>query len=432
MADSAVVVTSGTGTNIDSRTESTNGHHRQVVVLGDPSTNAGVAPVDATAGLKVDLGADNDITGTVTANAGTNLNTSALALEAGNLASIKAKTDNIPALGQALAAASTPVVLTAAQITTLTPPAAITGFATSANQLPDGHNVTVDNASLAVTGTFWQATQPVSLASAPTTTVTATDLDIRPLVNTDVVTAELSAVDNAVLDTIAAKDFATQTTLAAINSKLVTGTDIGDVTINNASGASAVNIQDGGNSITIDGAVTNTVLSVVGNGAAATAQRVTLANDSTGIVALTTSTASIGKLAANSGVDIGDVDVTSVPRSLSGPGQPGTAIDSYTQAAISAVTGTDQSLIAAPGANKQIWVYGIGFTCSVAGTVAIQDEDNTAITGVVSYAQYSGPLVSPSGNFSMPLWKVATNKALEADVTTATINGWINYAIISV
>jgi hypothetical protein len=52
---------------------------------------------------------------------------------------------------------------------------------------------------------------------------------------------------------------------------------------------------------------------VVGNGAAATAQRVTLANDSTGIVALTTSTASIGKLAANSGVDIGDVDVTSVP-----------------------------------------------------------------------------------------------------------------------
>jgi len=52
----------------------------------------------------------------------------------GNLASIKAKTDNIPAQGQALAAASTPVVLTAAQVTTLTPPAAITGFATSAKQ----------------------------------------------------------------------------------------------------------------------------------------------------------------------------------------------------------------------------------------------------------------------------------------------------------
>jgi hypothetical protein len=95
-------------------------------------------------------------------------------------------------------------------------------------------------------------TLPVSLASVPSHAVTATDLDIRNLVNTDVVTAELSAVDNAVLDTIAAKDFATQTTLAAMNTKFVSGTDIGDVTINNASGASAVNIQDGGNAITVD------------------------------------------------------------------------------------------------------------------------------------------------------------------------------------
>jgi len=80
--------------------------------------------------------------GTVTANAGTNLNTSTLALETGgNLAAIKADVDKIPSQGQALAAASTPVVLTAAQITTLTPPAAITGFATSAKQLPDGHAV---------------------------------------------------------------------------------------------------------------------------------------------------------------------------------------------------------------------------------------------------------------------------------------------------
>ena len=70
MADSAVAITAGSGTNIDTRTEATNGNHRQVIVVGDPATNAGVAPVDATAGLKVDLGADNDVTvtGTVTAN----------------------------------------------------------------------------------------------------------------------------------------------------------------------------------------------------------------------------------------------------------------------------------------------------------------------------------------------------------------------------
>jgi hypothetical protein len=45
MADTAVAITAGAGTNIDTRTEGTNGNHRQVVVIGDPATNAGVATV---------------------------------------------------------------------------------------------------------------------------------------------------------------------------------------------------------------------------------------------------------------------------------------------------------------------------------------------------------------------------------------------------
>jgi hypothetical protein len=55
MADTAIAITAGTGTNVDTRTEATNGNHRQVVVIGDPSTNAGVAPVDATNGVSVTL-----------------------------------------------------------------------------------------------------------------------------------------------------------------------------------------------------------------------------------------------------------------------------------------------------------------------------------------------------------------------------------------
>jgi hypothetical protein len=55
MADTAVAITAGAGTNIDTRTEGTNGNHRQVVVLGDPATNAGVAAVDATNGLSVNV-----------------------------------------------------------------------------------------------------------------------------------------------------------------------------------------------------------------------------------------------------------------------------------------------------------------------------------------------------------------------------------------
>jgi hypothetical protein len=55
LADTAVAITAGSGTNIDTRTEATNGNHRQVIVIGDPSTNAGVAPVDSTLGLSVQV-----------------------------------------------------------------------------------------------------------------------------------------------------------------------------------------------------------------------------------------------------------------------------------------------------------------------------------------------------------------------------------------
>jgi hypothetical protein len=69
----------------------------------------------------------------------------------------------------------------------------------------------------------------------PSTTVTATNLDIRDLV---------FATD---------KVDASGTTLGA-NS----GVDIGDVTINNGAAGAAVNIQDGGNTITVDGTVIST------------------------------------------------------------------------------------------------------------------------------------------------------------------------------
>lgn len=123
-------------------------------------------------------------------------------------ASIDTKT---PALGQALAASSTPVVLTALQITALTPPAAITGYAldatvTTTNTEIGGLTETApatDTASSGLNGRLQRLAQrltsllallppalgaggglkvdgsgtalPVSLASAPTTAVTIAD-----------------------------------------------------------------------------------------------------------------------------------------------------------------------------------------------------------------------------------------------------------------
>ena len=83
-------------------------------------------------------GAESLLTGTLP------VSTASLPLPAGASTSALQSTGNTsvgsidtktPALGQALAAAASPVVLTAAQVTTLTPPAAITGYSLEATQL---------------------------------------------------------------------------------------------------------------------------------------------------------------------------------------------------------------------------------------------------------------------------------------------------------
>lgn len=109
------------------------------------------------------------------------LPSNAAAETGGNLASITTNTGRIPAQGQALAAASLPVVLTAAQVTTLTPPAAITGFAlestlgTMSAKLPATLGQKAMSASMAVVLASDQASVPVAATlTAETTKVIGT------------------------------------------------------------------------------------------------------------------------------------------------------------------------------------------------------------------------------------------------------------------
>ncbi len=131
MSDNIIIPASGTGDATPTvATDEIGGAHHQLVKMEFGVANS-ATQVSSSDPLPVTLGGTQAVSGSVTANAGTNLNTSALALESGgNLASVKSNTDKIPSLGQALAASSVPVVLTAAQVSTLTPPAAITGYAT--------------------------------------------------------------------------------------------------------------------------------------------------------------------------------------------------------------------------------------------------------------------------------------------------------------
>lgn len=138
--------------------------------------------------------------------------------------------------------------------------------------------IATDDANLAAIKTAVEGALDVSGA---TVTVDGSGVT-QPVSGT--VTANLSATDNAVLDTIDA-------VLDTINAKLVTGTVIGDVNL---------------------GATDNAVLDDIAAQVTTVAAAVSTEMQVDVVGPLPAGTAAIGKLAANSGVDIGDVDVTSI------------------------------------------------------------------------------------------------------------------------
>lgn len=139
-----------------------------------------------------------------------------------SLASIDTKT---PALGQALAAASVPVVLTAAQITTLTPPAAITGFATETTLSTLNGKVTACNTGAVVLAAGTAAIGKLTANSG----VTIGAVEIAAAQTIAVTNAGTFAVqvDGAALTSLQLLDDAVATTGSAITTKgfAVSGTD---------------------------------------------------------------------------------------------------------------------------------------------------------------------------------------------------------------
>ncbi len=170
-----------------------------------------------------------------------------------SVASIDTKT---PALGQALAAASVPVVLTAAQLTTLTPPAAITGFATE-----------------------------TTLAGVLTTT--DFDSKVGALTETAPATDTASSGLNGRLQRVAQR---LTSLIALLPAALGAG---GGLKIDGSGTALPVSATN----LSTNVAQMNGVTVLMNNGISGTgAQRVTIASDSTGVIGLSTGTNSIGKI----------------------------------------------------------------------------------------------------------------------------------------
>lgn len=306
------------------------------VAMGTDGANIYAVHTDTSGDLQVDVLTLPAITGTVTANAGTNLNTSALNLEA-TQADIKtsvqliddtvatdgsaAPTKGILIAGQdgtnaqtiktdtdgnlqvdVLTMPSTTVTatdldirdlssatdsVTVAQATgtnlhTVVDSGAITET-NSAAILADTTNIETavqlidDTVATLGTTTYSEATTKGLIAGAvrrdADTSAVNTDNEVAPLLvnaigalKVEVFSGEtlpVSATDLDIRNLVFATDKvdASGTTLGA-NS----GVDIGDVTINNSTGASAVNVQDGGNSLTVDAPIGTPVNVQVGNG----------------------------------------------------------------------------------------------------------------------------------------------------------------------
>ena len=109
-------------------------------------------------------------------------------------------------------------------------------------------------------------------------------------------------------------------------------------------------------------------------------------------------------------------------------------VDSFGSAVIDlAATSNNQQIVASPGAGKQIWVYSVAFLFdTAAGTVVFHDSTPTALTGTMAASDEGGLAIAPSGNFAMPIWKCATNTALQADTGAGTVGGWLTYSVISI
>lgn len=190
------------------------------------------------------------VSGTVTANIGTVATLATAAKQDTGNVSVASVDTKTPALGQALAASSTPVVLTAAQITTLTP---------QVNALTD---------------TQLRAT-PVPVSGTVAVTGVATETTLAAL-NTKVATAKTFDLDSgAGTDTVQALGLAVAASggSVAITGDAANGLDV-DVTRLPALPAGTNNIGD------VDVLTVNGVAPAFGTGLrGATVQRVTIATD---------------------------------------------------------------------------------------------------------------------------------------------------------
>lgn len=279
------------------------------------------------------------------------------------------------------------------------------GSITAMSNLSDGSGNPISSTSGSLNVQITNTSVPVTVGSIALPTGASTSA------KQDVGNASLASIDGKITAVntgavvVASSALPTGAATAALQTQ--PGVDIGDVTVNNASGAGSVNIQDGGNSITVDGTVAatqsgtwnvtnvsgtvslptgastsalqttgNTSLSSIDTKTPALGQAV-MASSTPVVIASNQSAVSIsGTVTANAGTNL-NTSALALDSTLTGGTQQSKITDgtnvASVKAASTAAVATDKALVVAISPNNTIPVSG---SITVSGTVTANAGTN--------------------------------------------------------
>jgi hypothetical protein len=240
--------------------------------------------------------------------------------------------------------------------------------------------------------------------------------------------------------TVAGTVSATQSGTWALGAN--SGVDIGDVTINNASGGSAVNIQDGGNSITVDGTVSVSGTTAV-SGSISVGSALPTGTNSIGAVTQATASnfnAQVQGNVANAATDSGNpIKIGGVARTTANPTavSAGQRVDSFftstgkqvivlqaprgliaRQHTLISSSSTETTILAAAGASIFHDMTQLVLTNQSSGQVNVTIRDATAgsTVMVISLAGNGGAVLP----FNVPVTQSTANNVWTAQLSNAT------------
>ncbi len=288
------------------------------------------------------------------------------------------------------------------------------GAATEAKQ--DSELIYLDSIA-----TYTQGTSTNTSAAA----VSLTSIDNHIPAGLAVISNQLRVDGSGVTQPVSAASLPLPTGAATLAAQTQPGVDIGDVTINNAGGGASVNIQDGGNSITVDGTITASIAAAQTLGTVTTVGTVNTVTTVTNVASLTSITNAVavtdnsgsltvdnnGTFAVQATIAASATNIAKAEDSASANADVGVPAMAIQLASPTDLAGTDADYAILQMSGGRLWTSTKIDTALPAGSAVIGHVINDASSAVI------GHVISDSGSTTAVTGNVASTVADGADVT---------------